>query len=202
MLLFELSNKKIKIIYRILTVILALFWAFFASGTLLRWCLKNYVYPLKFKEEVFIHADSYDINRAIVFSIIKIESDFNENAESNAGAIGLMQITPTTGKYIAELIGIANFDLKDVNTNISFGCFYLKYLLNKFKNLETAVCSYNAGEGNVMLWLTNSEYSDDGITLKSIPFSETREYIKNFKKTFEKYDKLYGYIVDKQKNFE
>lgn len=195
---YGLTNKKLKIIYRIVTVILVIFWAFFASGTLYRWGLRNYVYPLDYKDEIFTAADSYDLDRALVFSVVKIESGFNKDAESESGAVGLMQITPSTGKYIADMLKLSNYDLKDEHTNVNFGCFYLKYLLSKFENTETAVCSYNAGEGNVTLWLLNADYSDDGITLKNIPFPETREYIKNFKKTFENYKKLYGYLLTKK----
>ena len=162
----------------------------------------NYLYPIHYKEIVYEYADYYGIDRTLVFSIIKVESDFNQNAQSNAGAIGLMQITESTGKYIANMMQVENYDLKDETVNVEFGCYYLKYLTNKFKITDTAIAAYNAGEGNVSLWLKNSEYSNDGKTLKYIPFLETREYVKKINQTFSKYKKLYGNILDKNKNFE
>ncbi|MBQ8426756.1 MAG: lytic transglycosylase domain-containing protein, partial [Clostridia bacterium] len=167
-----------KILYKILTVLLCAFWGFYALLGMANCVAKKYLYPLKNQQTVFEFADVYGLERALVFAVIKVESGFDENAESRAGAIGLMQITPDTAKYIADLQGIEKYDLKDQRTNVNFGCFYIKYLMQKFKNADTAMVAYNAGEGNVSLWLMNPEYSDDRITLKYIPFPESREYIK------------------------
>ena len=196
---FMLSNfKSFKwLIYKILTAIICLFWGVLIVLNMNTCITKKYVYPLKNKETVFYFADMYGLERALVLSVIKVESDFDKNAESHAGALGLMQITPDTAKYIASLQGITTYDLKDARTNVNFGCFYIKYLMQRFKNVNTAMVAYNAGEGNVSLWLNNSEYSDDKITLKKIPFSESREYINKINKTFVKYKKLYGNILDK-----
>lgn len=192
------TKKSLKfILYKVLTVILCAFWGFFAVLGIANCVSKAYLYPLKNKQNVFEFADLYGIERALIFAVIKVESGFDTNAQSKAGAIGLMQITPYTAKYIADLQGIEKYDLKDERTNINFGCFYIKYLMNKFKNTDTAIIAYNAGEGNVSLWLNNSEYSEDRITLKKIPFTESREYIKKIKETFAKYKKLYGNILDK-----
>lgn len=192
---FKLSYKKI--ILKILTVILCTFWGFFTLLGISNCVAKAYLYPLKHKQTVFEIADVYGLDRTLIFAVIKVESGFDEKAESRAGAIGLMQITPVTAKYIANLQGIENYDLKDERTNVNFGCFYIKYLMQKFKNPDTAMVAYNAGEGNVSLWLMNPDYSSDGITLKFIPFRESREYIKKIKETFAKYKKLYGNILDK-----
>ncbi len=192
------NNKSFKwIIYKILTVILCLFWGVFALLGMNTCVAKKYLYPLKDKQIVFEYADMYGLERALVFSIIKVESSFDANAKSSAGALGLMQITPDTAEYIAFLQGIKNYDLKNKRTNVNFGCFYIKYLMQKFKDKQTAIVAYNAGEGNVSLWLNNPEYSNDKITLKKIPFPESREYVKKINQTFAKYKKLYGNILDK-----
>ena len=65
----------------------------------------KYVYPVKYKTEVFAYADMYGLSRALVFAMIKTESGFDPSARSDAGAVGLMQITEETGKYIAEKLG-------------------------------------------------------------------------------------------------
>lgn len=195
MMKFNVSFKKF--LYKAIWIILCVCWGFFIVLGMTNCVTKTYLYPLKYKEIVFEFADAYGIDRALVFSVIKVESGFNKDAESNSGAIGLMQITPNTAKYLASLQDIEEYDLKDERTNIHFGCYYLKYLTNKFENQDTAIVAYNAGEGNVSLWLNNSNYSDDKITLKNIPFPESREYIKKIKKTFTKYKNLYGNILDK-----
>ena len=198
----RLNGKFFKKLYKILTVFLAVCWVAMGVAIFGRVVLRSYFYPVRYKEEVFEYADYYGLERALVFSVIKVESGFNEDAKSHAGAVGLMQITEDTGAYIANKLGVENYNLTDVKTNINFGCYYIKYLFLRFKDMNTALIAYNAGEGNVSLWLMNNEYSDDKITLKSIPFNETRDYIKKINENFSKYKKLYGNILDKPKNFE
>ena len=155
------------------------------------------IYPLKYKEQVLEYASRFDVSWELILATVKVESDFDKDAVSSKGAIGLMQITQNTASYIALMLNETNYDLTDPDTNLRFGTYYLKYLLTRFESVETAVCAYNAGEGNVSSWLKNKEYSLDGVTLSSIPFKETRGYLEKIKKTFEKYKKLYGNILDK-----
>lgn len=135
-----------------------------------------FMFPLKFKTDVFKWSKEYDVDSDLVFAIIKAESGFNKNAESNVGALGLMQIMPETGEWIADALNIDDFetsDLFDEKTNIRFGCFYLRYLFDKFDNEKFVVCAYNAGETVVRKWL-----GDDDILLESeILFAETRQYL-------------------------
>lgn len=154
-------------------------------------------YPLKYKSEIFEAADGYGLSRALVLAVVKTESDFNEKAVSSVGAIGLMQITEETGKYIAEKTGRVSYDLSEAKTNLEFGCYYLKYLMLRFEKEKTALAAYNAGEGKVSLWLADERYCKDGKTLQKIPFPETEAYLKKIYKSFEKYRKLYGKVLDK-----
>lgn len=163
---------------------------------------KKYFYPLKYKEEIFEFADYYDLDRALVFSIVKVESYFDKNAVSKAGAKGLMQLTDETASFIAKNKGLTNYDLFDVKTNLDFGCYYVKYLSQKFLSVDTMLCAYNAGEGRVSEWLINTEYSSDKITLFYVPFNETREYVQKINESLTKYRKLYGKLLDKQQKFE
>lgn len=158
---------------------------------------KKLLYPLKFKNEIITHCEKFDLDPLLICAIINTESSFNPSAKSKKGANGLMQLTDDTAKYISEMTNISDYDLLSPDTNIYFGCFYLRYLLNKFKNQKTALAAYNAGEGNVKLWLNNPEYSNDKSTLSLIPFPETREYLKKIYKSLEKYRKLYGNLLDK-----
>ena len=120
----------------------------------------------------------------------------------NAKGFSVTKLPFDQSLFIQLKLGVENYNLTDVKTNINFGCYYIKYLFLRFKDMNTALIAYNAGEGNVSLWLMNNEYSDDKITLKSIPFNETRDYIKKINENFSKYKKLYGNILDKPKNFE
>lgn len=185
------------LIFKFLTVIACVILGFFAIYGTANCVSKTFIYPLTYKQLVFEFADLYHLDRTLIFSVIKVESNFDKNAKSQAGAFGLMQITSPTADYIAKLLKVDEYDLYDERTNINFGCFYIKYLLNRFESSDTAIIAYNAGEGNVSLWLNNPAYSNDKITLNYIPFPESREYIKKIKETFAKYKKLYENILDK-----
>ena len=193
----SIKGNIVKFLFKALTIYLVICWVCLALFGLLYMYNKKYVYPLKYKELVFEYADYYGLERALVLAVIKTESSFNPNAESRAGAIGLMQITKKTGEYIAQKLGEEKYDLKDNQDNINFGCYYIKYLYIRFNDMDTALVAYNAGEGNVSLWLMDSKLSEDRKTLNSIPFKESREYIQKIHKNFEKYKKLYNKILDK-----
>ena len=184
---FMLSNysKKSKIILKIFAVILVVFWLIFVAATVFTAFEKKYVYPLLYKEEITAAANRYGLDAALLFGVVKTESGFNAGAVSDKGAVGLMQITPSTGEYIAERRGIEKYDLSDAATNLDFGAYYLKYLSESFCGITEIAAAYNAGEGTVRTWLKNKEYSPDGRTLKTIPYGETYVYVKKICKSFE-----------------
>ncbi len=159
--------------------------------------LMFYLYPLKYREEIIEISDFYGVDRALIFATVNVESRFDKNARSNKGAKGLMQITDDTATFIAKSIKAYSYDIYDVKTNLSFGCYYIKYLIDRFGGERLAMIAYNAGEGNVKNWLLNPKYSKDGKTLSQIPFKESREYIEKIEKSLIKYKKLYSKIVDK-----
>lgn len=194
----SITEKFILIMNKISVLLFALFWGIVAFSGMFGWFERYYVYPLKHKEIVCECADYYSLDRALIFSVIKVESSFDNKAVSSAGAVGLMQITPRTAEYIAKLLKVTEYDLLDEYTNVWFGCFYLKYLLAKFENVQTALCAYNAGEGNVLVWLNDKEYSLDGINLDVIPYGETKEYVQKINKSYKKYTILYPNLLDKQ----
>ena len=115
------------------------------------------------------------VTRNYLFS----ESRFDKNAVSHKGAIGLMQLLPTTAQQVANDLGIS-FDPDDLytpSTNILLGTYYLYTLLDRFNDLNTAICAYNAGPSKVSTWLKNSEYSTDQKTLYNTPYKETNNYL-------------------------
>ena len=133
------------------------------------------------------------LDGALVYSVMKAESNFREDAESDAGAVGIMQLLPSTAAFVCEREGIP-FDaarLKEGEYNVTLGCAYLGYLMEEFED-ETALAAYNAGEGKVHSWLKNSDFSADGIVLRKIPYPETEEYIKKVAKFRKNYEIFYG----------
>lgn len=188
--------KKRKTISRILAAAVILFWLAFIAVFFVN-CSEKQVYPILYKNEIAEVSERYRIDPALVFAIVKTESGFDPFTVSAKGASGLMQIMPSTGKYIAEKKGIADYDLFDVTTNLDFGCYYWKYLSEKFYGLTETAAAFNAGEGTVSGWLKNREYSPDGKRLEDIPYKETREYVKKIFESLKRYRKLYGKLLDK-----
>lgn len=137
-------------------------------------------YSLGYENEIVYASEKYDLEPALIASVINAESGFDANCKSSAGALGLMQIMPTTAVWLAGLmnIGYNKIQLFEPNYNIQMGSFYLSYLFEKFGELTTVLASYNAGEGNVQLWLLNSKYSSNGKEILTTPFSQTNSYIE------------------------
>lgn len=151
------------------------------------------VYPVKYEDIIVTESTNTNLSVPLVASLINVESSYRKEAISSSGAIGLMQIMPTTFEYVCSLNDI-DFDENNMaqpEYNIKIGCLYLKYLFNKFENTQTVLCSYNAGETLVRSWLNNTRYSLDGKTLYKIPFEETFNYVNKINKNLKFYERIY-----------
>lgn len=152
-------------------------------------------YPLPYQEVVYSYALSNDLDPWLVFAVIRTESRFQHDAESAAGASGLMQIMPTTGEWIAAQMGQGDFDadaLRDAETNIAYGCWYLSWLLEEYDGaMCPALAAYNAGSGRVDGWLREGLWDGQRGTLKQIPYPETREYVSKVLHNYEAYLAIY-----------
>lgn len=149
-----------------------------------------YKYPINYNDIIVEQSHINDINSDFVCAVIAEESRFQVDALSSAGAMGLMQLIPSTAIAMAELVPVENFEIEqlyDPDINIILGTKYLRYLLDKFSEVRTVLAAYNAGEGKVMNWLINSDYSDDGITIKTTPYKETNAYIDKVINTYKIY---------------
>jgi len=137
--------------------------------------------PLRHEDVIRQQAADKNLDPTLIAGIIYVESRFRDQT-SHAGAKGLMQIMPTTADYIARKSGGTRFeqgDLADPQINISYGSWYLRYLLQRYHgNVPLALAAYNAGEGKVDEWWRNAV--DDGERFRvadHIPFPETRAYV-------------------------
>ena len=194
------SIKPQRIIICAFNIFFVIFWAFLVVLFSISIVNKKFVYPIKHYEYISKYSNEYGVDSALILATIKVESNFNKNAVSSKGAVGLMQIKEDTASYIASMLGEEEFNLKDEETNVRYGTYYLKYLFEKFKNVQVVICAYNAGEGNVSLWLNDKTKSKDGKTLEVVPFLETQNYLNKILKARKKYIKLYPKILDKQNN--
>ena len=157
------------------------------------YCVNGYFYPMRYVEEINSISQRYDLKASLVASIVNVESGYNPNRTSNKGAKGLMQLMPSTAQWLCENLKIEYDEerLYEPEYNLNLGCYYLKSLLNKFTNVDSAICAYNAGPTNVNNWLKNSEYSKDGQVLQKIPFEETENYIVKVNKNLKYYSRKY-----------
>ena len=129
-------------------------------------------YPLDYQSIVRGHSRNYQLDPALLAAVIYQESKFRAHARSSSGAIGLMQLLPSTAEGIAVHTGGTKFrvsDLDDPEINVRYGSWYLRHLLDKYGDERTALAAYNAGQENVDRWRAEG---------KGIEFSETRHYVK------------------------
>ena len=143
-------------------------------------------YPLEYEAIVVGHARNYELDPALLAAVIYRESKFDADAESSSGAIGLMQLLPSTARGIALHTGGTKFrvaDLYDPEINVRYGSFYLRRLLRKYGDERLALAAYNAGQANVDDWLAHSG---------EIAFAETREYVEDVLEARDIYARAYA----------
>jgi soluble lytic murein transglycosylase len=144
-------------------------------------------YPLRYSTNVRVYASQDHLDPALLAAVIETESKFNATARSDAGAVGLMQLTPNTAKGIAQYTGGSRFrisDLTNPDINIRYGAWYLGHLLNRYHGNETlALAAYNAGEDNVDRWQREHV---------GIQFDETRDYVVKVERLKKIYRRTYA----------
>jgi soluble lytic murein transglycosylase len=153
-------------------------------------CLR---YPQEYSELVTKYSADYGVPEYVIYATIKTESNFDSGAQSEAGALGLMQIMPDTFDWLVSLMqdGYETGMLYDPETNIKYGTYYLSYLYLRYSDWETAFAAYNAGPTVVDSWLSDSQYVDENGKLQNIPYDETSKYVKKMAKAVETYQRLY-----------
>jgi soluble lytic murein transglycosylase len=142
-------------------------------------------YPLEYEEVIRTHARSHDLPPELVAAVVYVESRFDPNAESAAGAVGLMQLLPDTARGIALRTGGDRFvvaDLRDPEINVRYGTWYLDHLRARYGDTRLALAAYHAGQGNVDHW------RDEGL---GIVFPETRDYVDEVERVTRIYADAY-----------
>jgi soluble lytic murein transglycosylase len=138
-------------------------------------------YPLRYADAIEKHAKERDLDPNLVRGLILQESYYNPQARSRVGATGLMQLMPATASEHARRLRIpfAVSRLENPDVNIRLGTYHLRMLVNMFRgNVYFAIASYNAGQGNVLKWRRAAPGKPVDEFLESIPFPETRNYVK------------------------
>ncbi|KGP62689.1 lytic murein transglycosylase [Legionella norrlandica] len=159
-------------------------------------------FPLAYKDTIKTYASKYAIRPELVFAIIRQESGFREDVISSAGAKGLMQLMPQTASAISKMSKIPYSDHKQLflsQKNINIGIAYLQQLTKRFSNHPVLVAAaYNAGPRQVVYWLKNHPPKEIDIWIETLPWQETRNYLKN---VFAFYI-VYQYRLNQKPSFE
>ncbi len=137
-------------------------------------------FPTPYADKIMPHSDRQNLDKAWVYGLMRQESRFVTNAKSGVGAAGLMQVMPATGKWVANKLGVKfqPSDLHDPDTNVMLGTTYMRLVLESLDNHPVlASAAYNAGPGRARKW-RDVKPLEGAIYAETIPFSETRDYVK------------------------
>ncbi|MEI6330839.1 MAG: transglycosylase SLT domain-containing protein [Pseudanabaena sp. ELA645] len=157
------------------------------------------LYPFHYWDIIANWSRERKLSPALVIGLMRQESRFEAQIRSSAGAIGLMQIMPDTGSWIASKKGLTNYNLDNPVDNISFGTWYLDYTHSRYgDNSMLAVASYNAGPGAVAGWVESRGVGDPDEFVNSIPYEETRDYVSKVLGNYWNYLRLYSPSVQQQ----
>ena len=157
---------------------------------------RTFMFPYEYQQIVQACSEENNVDEFLVAAVIKSESNFKDNAVSTPGAIGLMQLMPSTAEWIASEMHDNDYSKERLETpeiNIYYGSWYLSRLLRDFHgNKILALAAYNAGHGNVEEWMEQYGWDYDFSDISAIPFRETEMYVRGVLRNEKKYIELYG----------
>ncbi len=152
-------------------------------------------YPTPYENLLRARAREFDVDEAWLYGLVRQESRFNPSARSSVGASGLMQIMPATARWIAGKLGIKGWQQGseyDPDTNVNFGTFYLKQMLVQLDGSPVlASAAYNAGARRAQNWRADVPL-EGAIYIDTIPFTETRDYVRKVMSNAAQYARLFG----------
>ena len=157
---------------------------------------RNLMYPVPYPIQVLENASSYDLPPHLVYAMIREESHFDRNAISRVGAVGLMQLMPETGRYVARELELPQWgedSLFDPEINLAFGIWYASSLTEASGGNHTKMlAAYNAGLGNAKRWFSSAGKQTNTISVvDGIDYRETRLYVQRIIESANVYHNLY-----------
>lgn len=190
---FMISKKKNFIV--LIAIVIILLIVLLAKVFNVKTLILKQIYPKKYSEYVEKYAKEYDVDPLLIFSIIKVESNFDEKAKSSSGAKGLMQLMEATATEIANKIDeplVEQESLWEPEKNIMIGTKYYSELLEMYdENMLLALTAYNAGIGNVNGWIESGIIKKDGSDIENIPYKETNMYVRKIINNYKIYQSIY-----------
>jgi len=157
--------------------------------------LQRLAYPAPYTDEILAQAGAQGLDPLLLLALIRQESRFDPLAGSWAGALGLMQVTPPTGEWIALQLGVRDYEKADLyraSVNLRFGTWYLARQLKDFGGeVAVALAAYNGGPGYARLWLSGLDEYDPDLFVEFIPVAETQLYVKTITEQWDIYRRIY-----------
>jgi len=161
----------------------------------IRRIVRDVTLPLAYADVIRQQAGEKHLDPALIAAVIFAETKFDART-SPTGALGLMQIEPSTAQFLAHRSGATAFSLADLShpdTNIAYGSYYLRYLLDRYGGNETlALAAYNGGETNLDGWMAQAHAAGVRFTVDEIPFAQTRAYVQRVEHAQVAYRSEYG----------
>ncbi len=151
------------------------------------------VYRTEYEEEVESSAERYGVDKALVYAVIKTESNFNANAKSDIGAVGIMQITEQTFDWLSWRLKTDEYafeDLYEPKVCIEYGTYFLGYLCEKYNDIGLAVAAYHAGAGKVDSWIESGDIDPENFSPEDIKGAKTAHYVEKVLKAYKKYSDI------------
>ena len=148
---------------------------------------------INYQDQITEISEQANVDPLLTAAIVKVESDFDNDAHSHQGAQGLMQILDETAKHSAEVIDMEYYPekLNDIDYNLKLGVGYYDYLMRYYNNRQLALAAYNGGVGNVDKWIKEGILDKDNPDVSKIPFEETRQYVTKVESTYDVYKTFY-----------
>lgn len=151
---------------------------------------QRYYYPLEHVDAIARSASLHEVNPYLIAAIIDAESGWDSSTRSSAGAVGLMQVMPATAEELSESGAVSEEaqagELSDPDVSIEYGAAYMRYLIERYHEVETALAAYNAGIANVDAWAKGGKDIRD-----EIEFPETRHFVLRVSRARDVYERLY-----------
>ncbi|MEQ8833331.1 MAG: lytic transglycosylase domain-containing protein [Miltoncostaeaceae bacterium] len=157
-------------------------------------------YPLDYEDAIVAESSRNGLDPTLVAAVIHTESGFVPDSRSPQGAVGLMQVLPSTAEFVADLPrrpSPAPERLEQPTANIAYGARYLRYLVDRHGSVPLALAAYNGGETNLARWLDDASRRGEELEVpRDIPFSETRGFVARVLGAQPIYDRAYGDRLD------
>ncbi len=154
-------------------------------------------YPIYWGQDINTNSKHLNLDPYLIISLIREESYFNPEAKSSTGALGLMQLMPSTAVYVASKYDLRYPTFKTLITpekNITIGSYYFKHIKTLLANNDLmAIAAYNGGPNSVKYWQSDLKYKDFDEFVENIPYPETKTYVKKVYRTYWNYLNIYNY---------